>query len=77
MSKTAPDTTDTARGEASVPDFKYISREEAIELLDEHARTLLGMSGEEFVRRYRAGQIEDPDRTDVIMTAMIIPLTEQ
>ena len=37
----------------------------------------LGMSGDEFVRRYRAGEIEDADRSDVIRVAMLIPLAER
>ena len=59
-----------------LPDVYYISREEGIRRLDERAREYLGMSGEEFVRRYRAGEIEDPDRTDVIVLAMMIEWTE-
>lgn len=59
-----------------LPDVHYISREEGIRLLDERAREYLGMSGDEFVRRYHAGEIEDPDRTDVIVLAMMIEWTE-
>ena len=54
----------------------YVSRNEAIQILDRQARTYLGISGEEFVRRYRAGEIEDPDRTEVILLATLIPLTD-
>jgi hypothetical protein len=35
------------------------------------------MSGEEFVRKYRAGEIEDPDRSEVVKLAMFIPFAEQ
>jgi hypothetical protein len=74
MNQAAPDTTIE---EATDPGFDCISREGAIELLNELARESLGMSGEEFMRRYRAGQIEDPCDSDVTLLAMIIPLTEQ
>ncbi len=60
-----------------LPDVYYISREEGIRRLDERAREYLGMSGEEFVRRYRAGEIEDSSRSDVIRVAMAIRFAEQ
>ncbi len=53
---------------------EYVSQREGAAILDQQARTLLGMSGEEFVRRYRAGEIEDADRSDVLCVAMLIPL---
>jgi hypothetical protein len=55
---------------------KYVSRAEACRILDRQARKYHGMSGEEFVRKWRAGEIEDPDRSDVLRVAMLIPLTE-
>lgn len=73
MSKAISDTTREQSTDAGV---KYISREEGVRLFDERAREYLGMSGEEFMRRYRAGEIEDPDRSDVIMLAIMIPFTE-
>lgn len=56
---------------------KYVSRREGAEILDSQARKYLGMSGAEFVRRYRAGEIEDADRSDVLRVAMLIPLAER
>ena len=35
------------------------------------------MSGEEFIRKYRAGEIEDPDRTEVLSVAILIPMAER
>jgi hypothetical protein len=55
---------------------KYVSRAEACRILDRQARKYLGMSGEEFVRRWRAGEIEEPDRSEVLRVAMLIPLTK-
>ncbi|MGH2669185.1 MAG: hypothetical protein ACRDH5_08745 [bacterium] len=36
-----------------------LTREEILELIDERARYLLGITGEEFMRRYEAGELED------------------
>lgn len=38
-----------------------LSREEGRDLLDRQARRYLGISGEEFIRRYDAGEYGDPD----------------
>ena len=43
-----------------------VSAEDGWALLDEHARRYLGMSGEEFVRAWRAGEIANPDRPEVM-----------
>lgn len=56
-----------------------ISEEEGRELFDRNARHHLGISGEEFLRRYDAGEYDDPDdRTknppEVMEVAMLIPL---
>jgi hypothetical protein len=56
--------------------IKYVSRQQGAKILDRQARKYLGMSGDEFVRRYRAGEIEDPDRSAVVRLAMLIPLSE-
>jgi hypothetical protein len=34
------------------------------------------MSGEEFVRKYRAGEIEDPDRSEVIGLSILMHLAK-
>jgi hypothetical protein len=56
---------------------EYLSAAEGKELLDRQARKYLDMSGDAFVEQYRAGKIEDADRTDVQRVAMLIPLAEQ
>lgn len=40
--------------------------------LDQEARRCFGMSGDEFRTRYLAGQIPEPDRTEVIRVAMLL-----
>jgi hypothetical protein len=57
--------------------MKYVSRQRGKKILDRQARKYLGMSGDEFVRKYRAGEVEDPDRTDVRRVAMLIPLADR
>ena len=52
-----------------------LSREEGIAMFDRQARERLGMSGEEFLQKWEAGEIEDPDRNDVMMLVMMIPFT--
>jgi hypothetical protein len=56
-----------------VPGMLYLTRRRWGQLLDRQARKYLGMSGEEFARRYRAGEIEDPCRSEVILLSMMLP----
>lgn len=56
--------------------IKLMTREEGLRLLDRQAREILGMSGEEFVVRYRTGEIEDPFRLEVARVAILLPLAE-
>lgn len=52
----------------------YISLSEGIELLDRQARKYLGMSGEEFMRRYEAGELDHDDYDfNVMRVSMLIP----
>lgn len=57
--------------------FNFISPDEGEKLLDKQARKYLNMSGEEFRRRYRAGQIEDPERSEVVRVSLLLPFTEK
>lgn len=65
--------TDIAPDDDSI---ETMTREEGMRLLDRQARKYLGMSGQEFVRLYREGKIEDPWRLDVASVAMLLPLAE-
>lgn len=68
--RTAPKST----SDIPVPAPEY-SEEEGRVIFDEAARRLLGMSGEDFLRRWDAGKFaDDPDRPEVIEIAMMIPL---
>lgn len=55
---------------------RFISRAEGTALLDHQARKLLGMSGHEFSQRYRAGTIEDPDRSEVHIRSTLLLMAE-
>lgn len=46
-------------------------------LVDKQARKYLGMSAEEFAARYEAGDIPDPDRSEVIRVAILLPFMKQ
>ena len=54
--------------------LRELTPEEARALLDRQARRYLGMSGEEFVRRYRAGEFAEVDTPDVSRVLMLLPL---
>jgi hypothetical protein len=52
--------TDTA--EQTTSGVRWLTDEEAHALFDAEARKVMGMSGEEFLRRYDAGEFDDmPD----------------
>lgn len=72
----SPPDTDLYAGDEDVT-IEYISPQEAAALLDRQARAYLGMSGEEFTRRYRDGTIDDPESGDVQMLSFLIPTSEE
>jgi hypothetical protein len=55
------------------PTPRVVSAEEGRAIIDERARRFLGMSGEEFRRRYEAGEL-DPDNDNVLRVALLLPL---
>ena len=55
--------------------FRILTEEEGRALFDEEARRLLGISGEEFVRRYDAGYYDDnPDTPEIIQLHLMLPM---
>ena len=56
--------------------FRILTDEEGRALFDEEAQRLLGISGEEFVRRYDAGYYDDkPDmHEEVIQLYFMLPM---
>lgn len=56
--------------------MKWITQDEAMRLLDARARRVLNISGDEFVKRWKAGQYRDMDSGDcpgVIELALLAP----
>ncbi len=53
--------------------IRELSAEEGRELLDRQARLRLGMSGEEFLRAWDAGEFGDRDDSDLMGVAMMLP----
>lgn len=61
--------------DADVDSGHEMTREEAREFFDEQARAWLGMSGEEFMSAWDAGEFDDPpERTEVTNVALLLPL---
>jgi hypothetical protein len=55
-----------------------LSFEEGVDLLDQQARRYLNMTGAEFLTAWQAGQFDDdPDRTEVMRVAMLIPFADR
>jgi acyl CoA:acetate/3-ketoacid CoA transferase alpha subunit len=52
--------------------IRELSPEEWVQRVDEQARKYLGMSGEEFERRLRAGEIDIDDSPAVTRLAMML-----
>lgn len=55
-------------------DVQRLTPEEARRLLEEQAMRYLGMSADDFIRQWEAGEIENPDRPEVMRIAMLLPL---
>jgi hypothetical protein len=55
-------------------EIRELSPEEWAQRVDEKARKYLGMSGEEFERRLKAGEIDIDDSLAVTRIAMMLPL---
>lgn len=70
---------------ATVPDVdipvRYTTPEEGRALFDEQARKVMGMSGEEFLRRWDAGEYDEiadaPGYRHIMRLASLIPFARQ
>jgi hypothetical protein len=58
-------------------EVRELSVEDGKRLLDEQARRYLGISGEEFARRWSTGEIDPDGQPDVMRVAMLLPLAGQ
>jgi hypothetical protein len=61
------------KAQAAPPDDIFISQEEGWEILEENAQRLLGMSAEEFIRRWDSGELK-VDRPRIMDVAALLPL---
>ena len=56
------------------PPLEELSPEEARRFFDRQVRRSLRMSGDEFARRWEAGEIDEPDRPEVQLLALLLAL---
>src|SRR6478672_10665576 len=71
---TAPQPDDATDEGYSLPPIVELSEDEGRALFERQARKYMGMSGDEFLRKWDAGEIEDPDRSEVLTVVFLIPL---
>jgi len=65
------------RANLSAAPVHEASREEARAILDRQARRYLQISGEEFIRRWKAGYWPHPDQVPGVMrVSMLLPFAE-
>ncbi len=57
--------------------IQELSNEEGRELFDRQARRYLNMSGDEFIRRWEAGEFNDgPENPAVVRLVMLLPFAQ-
>jgi hypothetical protein len=62
--------------DSRLPEARQLTSEEWAALLDEEARRYFGISGEEFQRRYKAGEL-DVEEPHVWEVALMLPTVER
>lgn len=60
-------------GAAGDTDVMELTDDEARQMLDREARRLLNVSGEEFTRRWYAGEYRDCEDPKITQVAMLLP----
>ncbi len=69
----------TLASESTHDEVRFLEDDEAREFFDAQARRLMGMSGDEFIRRYDDGQFndeldqDDPRRPGLAQLVMLLP----
>lgn len=51
----------------------FVDLERGAEIVDQAAKRQLGISGPEFVRRYKAGELDEFDRDEVFAVEILLP----
>lgn len=58
--------------------IRFLNSEQGYELLDRQARRYFGMSGREFIRAWRSGDLDEHlNQSDVTYVAMLIPFADE
>lgn len=55
------------------PKSNILTRREGRKLLDREAKRNLGISGDEFMRKWDAKKFKDPDRPEIMRVAFLLP----
>ena len=70
-----------ATSTATLPEAQWVTPEEGREIFDAEARRMMGISGEEFLRRWDAGEYREiadtPGNLHIMDLAFLIPLARQ
>jgi hypothetical protein len=64
----------TAVADREGASVEYLTEQEGWELLEKRAWQYLHMSAREFIDRWDSGEIQDPERPEVMRVAMLLPL---
>lgn len=64
----------SAHNEFDEDRVEYLSHAEALQALDNLARRYLDMSGEEFLRRWKDNDFDDPDSFEVTHVGILAPM---
>jgi len=57
-----------------LPPIRILDAEESRAFIDARTRELLGMNVDEFERKLKAGEFENPDRSSIIHIAILLGL---
>jgi hypothetical protein len=81
MTSTARPHAEPVADEEDLPEVSYVTPEEGRRMFDEAARKWMGISGEEFIRRWEAGEYwgiaDEPGNFHIGDLISMIPLARQ
>jgi hypothetical protein len=59
----------------NAPEVHELTEDQAWDIVDRRARQYLGMTADDFIRAWEAGEFDDdPDRPEVMRVAILLPL---
>jgi hypothetical protein len=71
-----PNTSDIDPTDDLLPPYHEVTVEEGWEILERRSLGTLGMSAKEFVEKWESGEIDDPDRSEILSLAFLIPFVK-